>query len=204
MSLPINFKPKKNFKLIRVGRDNDGGYLCGLNSIIAAKNLISLGIFDDISFEKNFNKLNNHCKIYCYDKYVDNIFWLKIIWKNLGLSFFRLNPLFFFKSIYRYFDFKNFIKTNKFYKKTIDFNSINTILKKNKNFLKIDIEGSEYRILDEIINHQNKIVGLIIEFHDVDINLEKIENFIKKFKLTLTHIHPNNSGGVNIIKSHLF
>lgn len=40
----------------------------------------------------------------------------------------------------------------------------------------------------------------MIEFHDVDLNLEKINNFIKKFKLKLTHIHPNNSGGLNYYK----
>ena len=95
MSLPLNFKPKKKFKLVRIGKNNDGGYLCGLNSVKIAKNLISLGVFDDISFEKNFRKLNNSCKINFYDKYVDNIFWLKILWKNLGLSIFKLNPAFF-------------------------------------------------------------------------------------------------------------
>ena len=200
MSLPLNFKPKKKFQLIRVGKNHDGGYLCGLNSVTAAKNLISFGIFDDISFEKNFYKLNNKCKIYCYDKYVDNVFWLKILWKNLGLSIFKLNLLYFFKSLFRYIDFKNFVKKNKFYKKTIDFNSVNKILQKNKTFLKIDIEGSEYRILDEIIKHQNKIIALVIEFHDVDLNLRKINSFIKKFKLTLTHVHPNNSGGINYYK----
>ena len=43
MSLPIEFKPKKNFSLIRLGRDNDGGYLIGFNSVKSAKTLISFG-----------------------------------------------------------------------------------------------------------------------------------------------------------------
>jgi FkbM family methyltransferase len=200
MPLPLNFKPKKKFELIRIGKNNDGGYLCGLNSVRMSKNLISLGVFDDISFEKNFRKLNNNCKINFYDKYVDNVFWLKILWKNLGLSIFKLNPLFFLRSLFKYVDFYNFVKKNKFYRKTIDFNSVNKILKKNKTFLKIDIEGSEYRVLQEIIKHQKKIIALVIEFHDVDLNLEKINDFIKKFKLTLTHIHPNNAGDLNYYK----
>jgi hypothetical protein len=203
MPLPLNFKPKKKFKLSRIGKNNDGGYLCGLNSVTMSKNLISFGIFDDISFEKNFRKLNNNCRIYCYDKYVDNVFWLKILWKNLGLSIFRLNPLFFLRSLFKYISFKSFIKKNKLYKKTIDFNSINKILKKNKTFLKIDIEGSEYRVLEEIIKHQKKVIALVIEFHDVDLNLKKISDFIKKFKLTLTHIHPNNAGDINYYKDPL-
>ena len=34
-----------------------------------------------------------------------------------------------------------------------------------KNFLKIDIEGSEYEIIEDIIDHSQKISVLIIEFH---------------------------------------
>lgn len=35
----------------------------------------------------------------------------------------------------------------------------------NKNLLKIDIEGSEYEIIDDIIFHSSKIKMLIVEFH---------------------------------------
>ena len=59
---------------------------------------------------------------------------------------------------------------------------------------KIDIEGSEYRILQELIEIQDSICALIIEFHDIDLHLEKIIYFTKEFDLTLTHIHPNNYG----------
>ena len=62
-------------------------------------------------------------------------------------------------------------------------------------FFKIDIEGSEYRILDDIIKFQDLISGLVIEFHDIDNHKEKIINFIKNFKLILCHIHGQNPGG---------
>ena len=39
---------------------------------------------------------------------------------------------------------------------------------------------------------------MIIEFHDVDLHLKRIENFIKRLKfLKLIHIHPNNYGELN-------
>jgi len=38
----------------------------------------------------------------------------------------------------------------------------------------MDIEGGEYRILDNLIKHQDKICGIVIEFHDIDLHLEKI------------------------------
>ena len=58
--------------------------------------------------------------------------------------------------------------------------------------MKIDIEGDEYRILEDIINNEKIIEGIAIEFHDVDLHLDKIIYFIKKINLTLIHIHPNN------------
>ena len=58
MSLPAEYKPKKNFSLIRLGRDNDGGYLIGYNTIKNTKSLISFGILDDCSFENDFKRKN--------------------------------------------------------------------------------------------------------------------------------------------------
>ena len=56
MSLPISFKPNKNFKLIRLGSNNDGGYLIGNQTINDTKTLVSFGILDDCSFEKDFKE----------------------------------------------------------------------------------------------------------------------------------------------------
>ena len=50
-------------------------------------------------------------------------------------------------------------------------------------FLKIDIEGSEYRILDSILENQNRISGIAIEFHDCDLHLDKIKRFIDKLSI---------------------
>ena len=78
-------------------------------------------------------------------------------------------------------------------KSCTDLDSVIEEFNLNKNiFLKIDIEGSEYRILEEIISHQEKITGLVIEFHDIDLHRDKIKNFINHFSLNLIHIHPNN------------
>ena len=64
---------------------------------------------------------------------------------------------------------------------------------KPKFFLKIDIEGSEYEILQDIISFSNYINALVIEFHDVHLNLNKITNFIENIDLKLIHVHPNNN-----------
>ena len=79
------------------------------------------------------------------------------------------------------------------------YEQVNTGQQNNINnlFFKIDIEGSEYRILDELIKIKDKITGIIIEFHDVDLHVTKIENFINNIGLKLIHIHPNNFGGLD-------
>ena len=47
------------------------------------------------------------------------------------------------------------------------------------------------------MTYQDKLSGVVIEFHDVDINKKIISKFIANFDLILTHIHPNNFGGVD-------
>ena len=65
MALDKSFKPKYNFDLIRLGRDYDGGYIV-CKSILNSKGLISLGINNDWSFEKDyFKKINS--KILTFD-----------------------------------------------------------------------------------------------------------------------------------------
>ena len=50
--LPKNFKPKNEYNLIRLGQNNDGGYLVEKYSLDEAKSLISFGLSYDWSFEK--------------------------------------------------------------------------------------------------------------------------------------------------------
>ena len=76
--------------------------------------------------------------------------------------------------------------------------SLNKILEEfhSEIFLKIDIEGFEYRVLDDILKNQNKLNGLVIEFHDFDLHRIKIKNFIDKLSLELVYISPNNYTGI--------
>ena len=55
MKLPLYLKPKKNFKLIRIGKNHDEDIY--LFKFFKNSNfLISMGIYDDWSFEKEFKK----------------------------------------------------------------------------------------------------------------------------------------------------
>ena len=71
------------------------------------------------------------------------------------------------------------LKKDFFNNALIDINQILKNTLSNNIFLKIDIEGFEYRILDQILINQDKIQGLVIEFHNCDLFEDKIIKFIK-------------------------
>jgi hypothetical protein len=205
--LPKELKPKHCYNLIRLGKNNDGGYLVEKNSLLNSESLISFGINLDWSFEKDFFKLKDR-PIHCYDHTIKYSF-LKKVSRNSLFKFFNkkyhsisgLKEI--FSNIKLYKDYKNFFSGKVIHfesaiglgKNLADMNSVFNRINSNKIFLKIDIEGSEYRVLHDLINYQNKITGLIIEFHNVDLHIQRIINFIKEFKLNLVHIHGQNAGG---------
>lgn len=194
MAIDKVLKPKKKYKLVRLGGLHDGGYLIGENSLTNTETLISFGIEDNWQFEKEFQIININSKIKCYDdksilKYIVKKFFIEFF---LLPYYFRLNFIKYFKNI---IDFLKIRKKIDFIQKKISYDDLKEILiniKNNNIFLKIDIEGSEYRVLEEIIENQSKIIGLVIEFHDFDYHKNMIYDFCKKLNLSLIHIHPNN------------
>ena len=52
--LPKELKPKYCYNLLRLGKNNDGGYLVEKESLLNCESLISCGISLDWSFEKDF------------------------------------------------------------------------------------------------------------------------------------------------------
>jgi len=192
--------------LVRVGSFDDGGYVVPLLNIKDSEVLISMGISDNWDFEKDFSKISN-AKILAYDDSINSEYWInrfkKDLVKFLKLKIFKPRKLY---KMFQYLDFVLFFKKNKknqFFLKRVgnDKNSINfeeinlnEIKDNNQVFLKIDIEGSEYEILDQIVSIKKKILGIVIEFHDVTSNFDKIKSFLKAIEddLKLVHIHANN------------
>ena len=84
--LPDFLSFKTGGDLIRLGKDFDGGYLVSETDVERASVLISLGVFDDWSFETDFLKINN-VAVYAYDASVNLTFFAKRFLK----SFYRLD-----------------------------------------------------------------------------------------------------------------
>ena len=204
--LPKFLKPYhvKLSNLIRIGPKTDGGYVIDKRVLNKTKILITCGLNDDWEFEKSFLEQKPAIKIITFDHTVNQDFWVKrfkkdiihfLLLKKLRIS--KILDIFKFINYYLFFreNRKHYIKKVVFKKKNNEEITIPKILKNyDKVFLKVDIEGSEYVILEDILKVQNKISALIIEFHDIDKNRAIIENFIQRLELSLTHIHPNNYG----------
>jgi len=199
--------PYKVKNLKRYGRNFDGGYLICDDISKSIDNLITLGVGDDISFELDFFKKRKLDKVYLYDYTVNHYLFIRIILKYLRRTLtFRSSINNFFYSIKNYLNFIVFVRNPKVFlkkkmvvknikkKNEINLNKIFLPLKGNKNLLKIDIEGGEYTLIDEIISKEKRINTLILEFHWINRNMKQFTKAVNtlKSKFDIIHIHANN------------
>jgi len=198
--LPPFFSFKSATDLVRLGGNHDGGYLISKTDLKKTEVLIGLGISDDWSFEQQFFQFQD-TEIFAYDgsiseKHFRKRFLRSLIAINhpkrviqhlrtwLGFRHFFSHP-----QIHHIEQFVGFQSTNDQY---CSMSQVLEQTNKSNIFFKIDIEGSEYRLLDTLIESQSRIIGLAMEFHDCDLHLKTIERFIKSFELKLVHVHVNN------------
>lgn len=164
--LPKVFQPFYCNNLVRIGKQNDGGYLVNLLDINKSEVLISFGIGQDTSFEVDFLAIND-CQLRAYDGTIS-----------------KLHD-YLFTSPKRKLELKNV---------GADISFLDIIKNKNNIYLKCDIDGSEYGILFDILLSVEKFTGIAIEFHNIS-NYKKfneLTNFISKIDLILVHTHINN------------
>jgi hypothetical protein len=180
--IPIDSKynfliPKRCNNLIRVGNTFDGGYIIPEEMIMIANGLLSGGIGLDWEFEKHWSQLNSST-IHAYDATCTNVDYQKI-YGNEYNQMWSDNRII----------YEQFIGTNNvLLSHAIEKLSVSNI------FVKLDIEGSEYECIEDIIKYKNNIIGMVIEFHEIG----KTEQFISNIQLLqqyydIVHIHANNS-----------
>ena len=151
---------------------------------------ISGGVSDDISFEQHFLNLYPNLKCYAFDGTVNSLPTndnrITFIKKNLGK-----------------YDSPNTTNLKTY------MNSFENI------FMKIDIEGHEFRLFPELESYMSKIKQLVLEIHTPDdikihpIYYKGLEDIDHQFMFnmfaminkthTLVHVHANNG-----CKSHVY
>jgi hypothetical protein len=160
-------------------------------SIEETSTLLSLGINDDWSFETDFKKKRSVSSLYV-DSNTSFIFLLKIFAKKFIFFFYYkiTDIIHSFLQLFRFILIKK-----KIINKYISYGDIHYFTKTLTPpfFLKIDIDGSEYRILKDLLEIKKKLSGLIIEFHNIDLFMGNIKYFVKNIGLKLIHVHANNT-----------
>lgn len=198
-NIPSFLKPYHCDDLVRLGRSYDGGYIVNLEDIRTAEGLLSFGISHDWSFEKDFASMND-AVIHAYDGSVTLTSIWRHYWKNI-LRFDRVDlmreawhGIF---NLHRFFDGKHRTLVNRFIGTRRDdkFLTLESVAKEanlRRVFIKMDVEGSEYELLDAIVALAPMTTGLAIEFHGLGEHMDDVVEFVESYPLTLVHSHVNN------------
>ena len=207
--ISLLLKPVNTNCLIRVGSNNDGGYVVSKKSLNSTKFCLSLGLGRDFTFELDlFNSfgINSHV----YDGTVGEPNNLVMIFLRL-LKFIRPNSTRYKNYKKWLLDYKKFfVLPNKHINKNVVlshpkmrqatiFEVLSGGFDRSKTFLKMDIEGSEYVIFQELSKYASELTGMCIEFHEVEKNFNEFKDIMLNMKKThnLVFVNGNNYSKVN-------
>ena len=213
-TLPKNLsflKPRRVGDLIRCGRNGDGGYVFPLFILDQVDAIVSFGLGTDFSFETCVHYKKPGLTVHAYDNSVDSkvlLSWclvglVKLIIGHSSIEEFKAR-------IFVYKQYQNLFKQNNTHFHERVFNridrsedvTIDTVMARLPNssclMVKIDIEGTEYRIIPHMKDYFDKIALLIIEFHDTSILRHLFEKCVKGIQesFEIVHLHANNCSGV--------
>jgi len=211
--------PNRRADLRRLGSAHDGGYVVALETIAAARHLLSFGLAANWDFERDAVAFNPELTLEAFDPSVGPRHFAGMAVRSalsVPLRFVSADPRGAQSSAHRvrtavdYFRF--FSRGARHTRKRVWYNSdrnsaaIADILadvrskQRGPVFAKIDIEGSEYRILPWIIGAADLFTGLAVEFHDTDICAEifnaQVSRLLEHFEVV--HVHGNNYGDLSI------
>ena len=155
----LNFlKPVKFNNLTRLGSLLDGGYIIPLNSVLESSFLLSGGISVNTDFENDVKSINTHIDVVLVDGSLNifKYFILRPFYKLLTIG--KLYPFIesynFFRIYKKSIFLKKYISSNFGIDKMLKYTEPNSNNKTG--LLKLDIEGSEYEILEMILDNKNK------------------------------------------------
>ena len=207
--IPLSdFQPVASETLTRIGGSNDGGYVVPLQAVKVADALLSFGLSHDWSFERDFKRHNAGAVVHCYDHTVSlrtafeysigqlPRFVMQGKTSSLFKAFTWIDYLLFFRGDRTHFK-QRLWRDHQSGSATVD-DAFNRLPSQCQAFVKMDIEGGEYRVLEDLLGHSRNVVAIAIEFHDVDILAERFAALVEKIKrdFYIVHFHGNNMGGV--------
>ncbi|WP_055448717.1 FkbM family methyltransferase [Lacinutrix mariniflava] len=186
--------------LFRFGSIEDGGYFLKPKTLKNAEVLFSGGISSNLEFEYDAFRFNPNIKIVMVDPTISGS---KLLIKGFARLFFKKRDK--IRYIFNALLFNYLVRTERcthlklwLNKEQSIFSLLKTNFKIEKNILlKLDIEGGEYDLIDEIVNNQKAFKAMVFEFHDLDEKHELVLNFLKdcSSNFKMVHLNINPAGG---------
>ncbi len=210
-------KPFEYDHLVRLGPNRDGGYVVPGDQIVHCETLISLGLSDDWSFDKACLTLNPALKIIGVDHTIGPLTFIRrtllSLWKILlnALTGNQTKRNKYTRKLRNYIDYFLFFRNpHRHIKKRVSsetealdinlqqiFDLTESPDSECNVFLKMDIEGSEYEVISNIVQYQHRIRCMAAEFHNLDKSPDDFNKAIQALTqyFYIVHIHGNNCGG---------
>lgn len=176
--------------LTRLGDLMDGGYIVPRGIVDKADGLLSLGLGDNWSFDAAWHALKPKDPIHLYDGSVtrDSLqVTINVpVRRNLDL-----------KSAYDAFFTGQIQHINKNVgpgSDQIDLNACLDGLQGQNTFIKMDIEGGEYALIESILANSSRIIGMVMEFHFCNSHRAVFQTAVTALQkeYTIVHLHGNN------------
>lgn len=217
------WKPVAVDDLMRIGREEDGGYVVSRRSVDATRVLVGCGICDDWSFEQAFISVNPNVVVVGIDGSVSPAVFrsrarervMHAIFSALKMRGKRtLAELRAARGLMDTADaFKKFFdgKARRFHQvfladEAAEWSATWPAIWKAESalaavrtgthevFVKMDIEGAEYRVLTDLLPEASKISGLVVEFHECDVHWGRFTEIMNALseKFAVVHVHGNN------------
>jgi hypothetical protein len=182
-----------SLKMSRFGKHFDGGYIIPEIALESAEVLIGYGILNDNSFEDHFSRTYDResigfdCTVKDETVLISNPKFKLVKECIINSKRKNINP--------------NFQNVSHF-QEQIQKHGIED----KKLFIKMDIEGGEYDVMEDILQYASQITGIVLEvhiYHEPELirSLEMLSSLREKFHLV--HIHNNNCTSGKIENSHL-
>jgi hypothetical protein len=189
-------KPEIYYNLTRFGSVLDGGYVLPYNSVVEADFLLSGGVSLNSDFENALTIINSNLQVVLVDGRISIIkfFILRPFYKLLkNMDFFPFVQSYYFFKIYKKSTFiKKYIGSSFSIKEMLA--SLNNVEAAKTGILKLDIEGSEYDILDDIVAHKEKFNAIIMEFHYIKDKLILLKEFTSNLNFKIVNVSVNEVG----------
>ena len=167
VSREFNFlKPFKTSELLRIGNKYDGGYILPKSVLKDSDGLISFGYGYDSSFEEDFIHRTDK-KVLIFDhtcsylelfliflKYLKRFLLFRKKWRDINHHFKKLRSHHKFITSKKVTFLKKRIVSKKNTRQEIEIQNVFDLCSFKKAILKCDIEGDEFLVISDILNHK--------------------------------------------------